>query len=277
MVAANVPNITLLDGAKMPQLGLGVHRIDDATTVEVVTSALEVGYRSIDTAAIYGNERGVGEALATSGLPRDQLFITSKVWNTDQGYDATIRAANESLDRLKLDHLDLYLIHWPMPFQDTYVETWKAMIALQEQGMVNSIGVSNFEEAHLRRVIEATDVSPVVNQVELHPRHQRPSLISACRGLGIQVEAWAPLGEGSVLDEATLRDLGARYDRSVAQVVLRWHLQHDRIAIPKSVRPERLAENFDVFGFELEAADMETIDAMERAERLGPDPLTFGR
>ncbi|WHT17264.1 aldo/keto reductase [Crossiella sp. CA-258035] len=274
---SKVPSITLNNGVAMPQLGFGVFQVPDAETEAAVTHALEAGYRSIDTAAIYGNEGGVGAALAAAGLPREELFITTKLWNADQGYDSALRAFDASLDKLKLDYLDLYLIHWPVPAKGKYVESWKALTKLQEDGRVRAAGVSNFQPAHLREVIDATGVVPAVNQVELHPRLVQAGLREVHRELGIVTEAWSPLAQGELLDDPVLVELGRRYDRTPAQVVLRWHLQLGNVVIPKSVTPSRIKQNLDVFGFELTADDLASVTALNADRRTGPDPDTFNR
>lgn len=268
-----VPDLELNDHRTIPQLGFGVYKVDPAEAADVVGSALDVGYRSIDTAALYGNETEVGLAIARSGLDRTEVFVTTKLWNDAHGYEPARRAFDASRQRLALDRVDLYLIHWPCPSQDRYVETWEALIALRDQGVVHSIGVSNFQPDHLRRIIDATGVVPAVNQVELHPHFQQPELRAVHRELGIATEAWAPLGAGKgVLDEPALADIARRLGVTPAQVVLRWHLDLGNIAIPKSVHPDRQRENFDVFGFELSDDDHERIGALDRGQRNGPDP-----
>jgi 2,5-diketo-D-gluconate reductase A len=266
--------IKLNNGVDMPQLGFGVFQIPEAETVAAVTAALEAGYRSIDTAAAYGNEEAVGKAIA--GFPREQLFITTKLWNADQGYDETLRAFDTSLRKLGLDYLDLYLIHWPVPARDRYVDSWKAMIRLADEGRVTAIGVSNFQPAHLERVINETGRVPAVNQVELHPYLQQAELRAVHQRLGIATEAWSPLGQGGdVLKESVVTSIADKHGRTPAQVIIRWHLQLGNIVIPKSVTPERIKENIDVFGFQLDDADMAGIATLDRGLRLGPDPDTF--
>jgi 2,5-diketo-D-gluconate reductase A len=270
-----VPNITLRDEIQIPQLGFGVFQVPPDQTAEAVACALEVGYRHIDTAAAYRNEAGVGEAIRRSGLHRDEVFVTTKCFNNDQGFDRATRALRRSLHELGLDSVDLYLIHWPVPSQDKYVETWEAFIEAQAQGLVRSIGVSNFQPAHLQRIIDKTGVTPSVNQVELHPRLQQPTLRQEHQNLGIATEAWSPLAQAQLLDDPAIVQIAQAHGRTPAQVILRWHLQLGNIVIPKSVTPERIAENFDLFGFELTAQDMETIGGLDRGERIGPDPDTF--
>ncbi|WP_342641843.1 aldo/keto reductase [Rhodoligotrophos ferricapiens] len=272
---SDVPSITLNDGHSIPQLGLGVWQTPAAQTAHVVEEALRVGYRHIDTAAIYGNEAGVGEAVRNSGLPRNEIFVTTKLWNDDQGYDETLRAFDKSLKQLRLDHVDLYLIHWPAPRRNAYVETWRALIRLKEEGRARSIGVSNFNPDHLRHIVRETDVRPVLNQIELHPRFQRRDLREAHRELGIATEAWSPLGQGTLLDHPVIREIARKHDRTPAQVIIRWHIENGIIVIPKSVTPSRIAENFDVFGFRLDQAELEQINRLDDPNgRIGPDPLT---
>jgi 2,5-diketo-D-gluconate reductase A len=272
-----VPNITLNTGAPMPQLGYGVFQVPNDEVVKPVLAALQAGYRSIDTAAVYGNEEGVGKAVAESGLDRAELFITTKLWNENQGYDSTLKAFDESLTKLGLDYVDLYLIHWPLPAKDKYVETWKAFQELHADGRAKAIGVSNFQIAHLRRLFEETDVVPAVNQIELHPNLTQPQLRAFHAEHGIATEAWSPLGRNSgLLDDATLSSLAEKYDKSAAQIVLRWHLQLGNVTIPKSATPSRIKENIEVFDFELADDDVAAISALETGQRVGPDPDTFG-
>jgi len=271
-----VPDIVLNDGRAIPQIGFGVWRLDDGQSPEVVGAALAAGYRSVDTAAIYGNEAGVGRALRSGPVPRQDVFLTTKLWNDRQGFDTTLRAFDESLERLGLDGVDLYLIHWPCPDRDAYVDTWRALIRLKADGRAGSIGVSNFAAEHLERIVEETGVVPAVNQIELHPRFQQRRLRQVHARFGIVTEAWSPLGQAKALDDPTLMAVAARHGRSVAQVILRWHVETGCVAIPKSANPARIAENIDLFGFRLTAEDHAAIAGLDRADgRIGPDPLTF--
>ncbi len=271
-----VPNVDLIDGRAMPQLGFGVFQVPDDEAEQAVTTALENGYRSIDTAAVYRNERGTGRALRASGVPREELFVTTKLWNSDQGRDSALRAFDASLERLGLDYVDLYLIHWPMPRRGTYLETWRAFEELRRDGRARSIGVSNFTVETLRHIVDETDVVPAVNQIELHPYLQQPGLRAFHAEHGIRTEAWAPLGQGQgLLDDPALADIGRAHGRTPAQVALRWSLQLGNVVIPKSVTPSRIAENIDVFGFELTADEMKRIGELEKGSRVGPDPAAF--
>ncbi|NYV73680.1 aldo/keto reductase [Streptomyces sp. UH6] len=270
-----VPTVTLNNGVAIPQLGFGVFQVPDEDTTAAVTAALRAGYRSIDTAAIYGNEAGVGKALAASGLAREELFVTTKLWNADQGYDATLRAFDESLAKLGLDHVDLYLIHWPTPARDLYLDTWRAFERLVADGRVRAAGVSNFQPAHLRRLLDHSSLVPAVNQVELHPGLQQAELRAVHAELGIATEAWSPLAQGAVLGEEPIVTLARRYGRSPAQIVLRWHLQLGNVVIPKSVTPARIGENIDVFDFALTDEEMASLTALDRGLRTGPDPDAF--
>ena len=275
MNTLTVPTVTLNNGLEMPQLGFGVFQVPDAETTAAVSAALEAGYRSIDTAAIYGNEAGVGRAIAESGIARDDLFVTSKVWVSDHGFDSTLRAYDEALERLGLDRLDLYLIHWPTPARGTYPETWRALERLYAEGRVGAIGVSNFEPEHLDRIASENGIVPAVNQVELHPALQNRTVVAANTARGIVTEAWSPLAQGAVLGEQSILDIAARHGKTPAQVVLRWHLQQGRVVIPKSVTPVRITENLDVFDFDLTAEELAAIDLLERDGRTGPHPAEF--
>ncbi len=267
--------VTLNDGRAMPQLGLGVWQTPQDVAAQVVRTAIEAGYRAVDTAAIYGNERGVGEGLRAGGVGRDALFVTTKVWNDNQGFDATLTAFDKSLGRLGLETVDLYLIHWPAPAKGLYVETWKALVRLKEEGRAKSIGVSNFQPEHLQRIIDETGVVPAVNQVELHPSFQQRPLREFHAKHGIHTESWSPLGQGKQLDDPVVAEIAAKHGRTAAQVVIRWHLDCGLIVIPKSVTPSRIVENFQVFDFKLDAGDLEKLAGLDKpAGRIGPDPMT---
>ncbi|MCO5999313.1 aldo/keto reductase [Actinoallomurus rhizosphaericola] len=271
-----VPTITLNTGAAIPQLGFGVWQVPDEEAVSAVGTAIEAGYRSIDTAAAYENEEGVGKAIASAGVPREQLFVTTKLWNGDQGYDAALRAFDLSLDKLGLDYVDLYLIHWPLPAKDAYVETWKAFEKVYNEGRAKAIGVSNFQIPHLRRLFEETDVVPALNQIELHPYLQQEDLRAFHAEHGIATEAWSPLASGGeLLKDDTIARIAAEHGKTPAQVILRWHLQIGNVVIPKSVTPSRIRENIEVFDFELSDDDLAAIAGLNRDERTGPDPDTF--
>ncbi|MET9346090.1 aldo/keto reductase [Streptomyces termitum] len=269
---APVPTVKLNNGVEIPQLGFGVFQVPDDETTAAVSAALEAGYRSIDTAAVYGNEAGVGRALAASGVPREELFVTTKLWNADQGYDAALRAFDASLDKLGLDHVDLYLIHWPTPAHDLYPETWRALEKLAADGRARAVGVSNFQPAHLRRLIDEGGPVPAVNQIELHPGLQQAELRAFHAEHGIATEAWSPLAQGAVLGDPEITAIAERTGKSPAQVVLRWHLQLGNVVIPKSVTPARIRQNLDVFDFELTDAEMASIAATDRGLRTGPHP-----
>ena len=267
------PNITLNDGNVIPQLGFGGWQVPNSDTAEVVGTAISTGYRSIDTAAIYGNEVGVGRAIAANSLQRTELFITTKLWN--DRHTTAHRAFDESLKRLKLDYLDLYLIHWPKPRQNAYIEAWKALVKLKEEGKTKSIGVSNFTVSHLKRIVDATGVVPSVNQIELHPGFQQKELTAYHAEHGIITESWSPLGQGTLLENASLKSLAQKHGKTPAQVIIRWHLDRGYIVIPKSVTPSRIRENFDVFDFSLDADDLAKIAALDRKDgRIGDDPQT---
>jgi diketogulonate reductase-like aldo/keto reductase len=272
---SQVPHLTLNDGTTIPQLGFGVWQVPADEVTAAVSAALETGYRSIDTAAAYQNEEGVGKAIKSSGIDRDDLFVTTKLWNPDQGYDSTLKAFDESLGKLGLDYVDLYLIHWPLPMADRFVDTWKAFEKIKSDGRAKSIGVSNFHEPHLQRLFAETDVVPSVNQIELHPNLPQKQLRAFNDKHGIKTEAWSPLASGDLLSDQTLVNLAEKYAKSPAQVILRWHLQLGNIVIPKSVTPERIKSNFEVFDFELSDDDITTIDELEDGNRRGPNPDTF--
>ena len=270
----NVPDVTLNNGVKMPQVGYGVFQIPDGETTAAVTTALEAGYRSIDTAAVYRNESGVGRALARSGLPREELFVTTKLANSEQGYESALRAFDTSIGLLGLDYVDLYLIHWPLPRLDRYVETWQALEKLYADGRVRAIGVSNFQPSHLERL--GGDIVPAVNQIELHPYLRQDGLRRYHADHGAGTEAWSPLARGGEpLADAAITALAEKYGRTPAQIVLRWHLQRDTVVIPKSATPSRIRENLSVFDFSLDDADLALLSNLDRGHRVGPDPDTF--
>ena len=276
----SVPNLQLRTGhgtIDIPQLGFGVWQVPDDEVDAAIATAIEVGYRSIDTAHLYGNEDGVGRAIAATDLPRDDLFVTTKVWNDDHGFDSTLAAFDASLGRLGLDVLDLYLIHWPAPARDSYVDTWKALLKLRDDGRVRSVGVCNFEVDHLQRLADETGELPAINQIELHPYLQQAELREFHATHAILTEAWSPLASGgAVLDDPVVRGIAEKHGVTPAQAILRWHLQIGNVVIPKSVTPARIAENFDVFGFELDDADLAAFTPLDRGERTGPDPVAFG-
>ncbi|MFI5711207.1 aldo/keto reductase [Kribbella sp. NPDC051620] len=271
-----IPTVKLNNGVEMPQLGFGVFQVPDDQTTAAVTTALEAGYRSIDTATAYQNEAAVGKALAVSGIAREELFVTTKLWNADQGYEQTLAAFERSRKLLGLDYLDLYLIHWPAPSLGRYADSWRALEKLSADGVVRAIGVSNFQPAHLEQLAAGSSVVPAVNQVELHPYLQQAEVRAYGNQHGIATEAWSPLAKGgSLLTEPAVTALAAKYERTAAQVVLRWHLQQGTIVIPKSVTPARVRENFAVFDFSLTDADLDSLAGLDRGERTGPDPDTF--
>ncbi|HET8716825.1 MAG TPA: aldo/keto reductase [Nocardioidaceae bacterium] len=275
MTATNVPTLTLNNGVEIPQLGFGTYQIAPADTVQAVTSALEIGYRHLDTAQMYGNEQQVGEAVRASGIDRDDIFVTSKLNNGFHAYDDALEAFDRSLKELGFDYLDLFLIHWPLPQVGDFVETWKAMEEIYRSGRAKAVGVSNFQQKHLQRVLDETDVVPAVNQIEVHPYLSQDTLRHFGTEHQIATEAWSPIAQGKVLDDEVLARIAATYDKTVAQVTLRWHLQRGDIVFPKTVTRSRAEENFDVFGFELAETDMASIDALNRDERVGPDPDAF--
>ncbi|WP_025950411.1 aldo/keto reductase [Geobacillus thermocatenulatus] len=265
---------TLHNGVKMPWVGLGVYKVKEGEEVRsAVRTALEIGYRHVDTAAFYENEEGVGQAIRESSIPREQVFVTTKVWNTDQGYETTLKAFDKSLKKLGFDYVDLYLVHWPV--KGKYKETYKALEKLYKDGYVRAIGVSNFQIHHLQDVMADCEIKPMVNQVEYHPRLTQKELLTFCRENGIQLEAWSPLMRGEILSEPTIVDIGRKYGKTPAQVVLRWDLQHGVVTIPKSVTPARIKENADIFDFSLTDEEMKQIDALNLNKRVGPDPDNF--
>lgn len=273
---ANPTVIKLQDGNVMPQLGLGVWKAGNDEVVPAIHKALEVGYRSIDTAAAYKNEQSVGQAIHSAGIPREELFITTKLWNDDQ--QRPQHALEESLEKLKLDHVDLYLMHWPVPAIDHYVDAWQGMIELQKQGLAKSIGVCNFQINHLQRLIDETGVTPVINQIELHPLLQQRQLHAWNATHKIQTESWSPLAQGGegVFDQKVIRELADKYGKTPAQIVIRWHLDSGLVVIPKSVTPSRIVENFDVWDFRLDKDELGDIAKLDQGKRLGPDPDQFG-
>lgn len=271
-----VPNVTLNSGTTIPQLGYGVWQVPSDEAEAAVSTALQVGYRSIDTAKVYENEEGTGRAIAQSGVPRGDVFLTTKLWNADQGYDSALRAFDASLERLGTDYVDLYLIHWPVPELDEYVASFKALQRIQADGRAKAIGVSNFTVENLQRLIDETGEVPALNQIELHPRFTQPELRAFHAEYGILTEAWSPLGQGTILDNPTIGAIAEGHGVSAAQAILRWHLQLGNVVIPKSVTPARIAANFDVFGFELSTDEVERITGLDAADgRIGPDPSTF--
>jgi len=269
-----VPNLTLNDGASIPQLGFGVFLVEATEAERIVSDALEVGYRHIDTAAVYKNEEGVGRAIAASGIPRDELYITTKLWNSDHGTQSAFDAMDLSLAKLGLDHVDLYLIHWPRPDQDRYVESWLALEQIKAKGQSTSIGVSNFHRPHLERVLAESDTVPAIDQIELHPAFVQRELREFATSHGIAIESWGPLGQGKydLFGLAPIQAAAAAHGVTPAQVVIRWHLQNGLIVFPKSNSRERMAENFDVFGFELSVAELAAIDGLDEGRRVGADP-----
>ncbi|HYP92845.1 MAG TPA: aldo/keto reductase [Mycobacterium sp.] len=273
------PLVTLNDGNSMPQVGLGVWQTPPEDTERAVATALEAGYRHVDTAAGYFNEREVGKAVTASGLAREDVFVTTKLRNAGQGYDSTLAAFDTSMKHLgfsgSADYLDLYLIHWPMPAKNLFVDTFKAFAHLRDQGRIRSIGVSNFEPEHLRILVDSTGIVPAVNQIELHPLLQQRELREVHARLGIATEAWSPLGQGSLLSNPTVTAVADAHGKTPAQVLIRWHIQLRNIVIPKSVTPERIVSNFDVFDFELTEQDMASVSSLGDGTRLGPDPRTF--
>ena len=271
-----VPTVKLNDGNHIPQLGYGVWQVGNDDAIAAVSEALKVGYRHIDTAAIYGNEEGVGTAINSSGIARNDIYLTTKLWNSEQGYEATLKAFDSSLKKLGTDYVDLYLIHWPMPSRDLYIETWRAFIKLKEEGRAKSIGVSNFRTADLERILKESDVAPVLNQIELHPQFQQDELRLFHGKHNIATEAWSPLGQGKILEDATLKSIAEKHGKSVAQTILRWHIETGNIVIPKSVTPARIKENYDVFDFRLSGTEHDAITKLDKSEgRIGPNPNTF--
>jgi diketogulonate reductase-like aldo/keto reductase len=272
-----IPKILLNNGIEMPQLGLGVYQANGQEVIDAVVAAIKTGYRLIDTAALYANEEEVGKGIKESGIAREELFITTKLWNSDQGYDSTLKAFDASLKRLDLDYVDLYLIHWPVPSQDKYIETWKAMEEIYESGRAKAIGVCNFHIEHLEKLLAHATVEPAINQIELHPRLSQKEIRQFCEDKGIMIESWSPIGGtgGDLLQDTTIVNIADKHERTPAQVVIRWHIQLGLIVIPKSVNPERIAQNADVFEFELDNDDMAKISALNTNMRRGPNPETM--
>ena len=268
--------INFSDGNSIPQIGLGVWQATQEQAAASVCHALKSGYRHIDTAAIYQNEEGVGQGIKQSGVARDEIFVTTKVWNDAQGYKEATAALNASLERLQLDYVDLLLIHWPTPKQDRFIDTWRAFIDAQKAGKVRSIGVSNFNADHLQRLIDETNVAPVINQIELHPYLQQAELRAFHHEHHIVTQAWSPLGQGEVLNDAVIGAIASVHGKTPAQIIIRWHMQLGNVAIPKSVTPSRIESNFQVFDFELSNHEMAQIAQLDPGRRMGPDPLTFG-
>ncbi|MCL6709255.1 aldo/keto reductase [Pseudomonas sp. R2.Fl] len=267
--------ITLNDGKSIPQVGLGVWQTPNEQAAPAVKAALDAGYRHVDTAAVYENEEGVGEGIRQSGLARSDVFLTTKLWNVDQGYDSTLKAFDASLKRLGTDYVDLYLIHWPSPHRGLFVDTWKAFIKLREEGRARSIGVSNFYPHHIEKIIGETGVVPIINQIELHPDFQQRTAREFHERHGIVTQSWSPLGQGKLLAHPVIEKLARRLGRTPAQVIIRWHVEKGFVVIPKSVTPSRIVENFQVFDFGLAAADIAELDALDSGSaRIGPDPMT---
>jgi 2,5-diketo-D-gluconate reductase A len=271
----SIPTVALRGGVEIPQLGFGVFQVPPEETRQVVEEALAAGYRHIDTAAAYRNEKGVGEAIAAAGLDRDDVFLTTKLWNSEQGYDSTLSAFEKSLERLGTERVDLYLIHWPVPSEDRYLDTWRAFERIHEEGRARSIGVSNFRVEDLERLRQEAEELPTVNQIELHPSLQQAELRAWHADHGIATEAWSPLAQGALLADGTIETIAGHHEKTPAQVILRWHLQIGNVVIPKSVTPERIRENIDVFDFELSEDDLAAIARLDAGERTGPDPSTF--
>jgi 2,5-diketo-D-gluconate reductase A len=268
------PTISFHDSHSIPQIGLGAWKTPNDSAVSAVQAALEAGYRHIDTAAVYGNEEGVGRGIRASGVARDEIFLTTKVWNENQGYDSTLRALDESLKRLGQDYIDLYLIHWPSPWRGLYVDTWRALTKAQDEGRVRSIGVSNFAAEHLERIVDETGVPPVLNQIELHPRFQQKRLREVHAQRGIKTQSWSPLGQGQLLSDPVIARIAEKHGRTPAQAIIRWHIDNGLIVIPKSVTPSRIVENFNVFDFALDAEDMAAIAGLDDPSgRIGSDPM----
>ena len=273
--ATSIPTVTLRDGVEIPQLGFGVFQVPPEETQKAVEEALATGYRHIDTAAAYRNEAGVGAAIAAAGLARDEIFVTTKLWNSAHGYDSTLSACEKSLERLGMDHLDLYLIHWPVPSEDRYLDTWRAFERIRAEGKSRSIGVSNFRVEDLERLRHEAETLPTVNQIELHPDLQQAELRAWHADYDVATEAWSPLAQGALLGNETIATIAAHHEKTPAQAILRWHIQIGNVVIPKSVTPERVRENFELFDFELSEDDLAAIARLDSGNRIGPDPATF--
>lgn len=268
-------HIALNDGARIPQVGLGVWQTPNDEAAPAVKAALSAGYRHVDTAAVYENEEGVGEGIRQSGIDRSEIYLTTKLWNTEQGYEQTLKAFDASLKRLGTDYVDLYLIHWPSAHRGLFVDTWKAFVKLKEEGRAKSIGVSNFYPEHIEKIIAETGVTPVINQIELHPDFQQREARAFHEKHGIATQSWSPLGQGKLLAHPAIADIAAKLDRTPAQVIIRWHIDNGLVVIPKSVTPSRISENFKVFDFKLSAEDLDTLNGLDDAgARIGPDPKT---
>ncbi|HEY8588604.1 MAG TPA: aldo/keto reductase [Naasia sp.] len=272
--AAPVPTVRLNNGSEIPQLGFGVFQVEPERTQEVVESAIGIGYRHIDTAAAYRNERGTGAAIAASGIPRDEFFLTTKLWNANHRRDKALAAIDTSLQLLGLDYVDLYLIHWPLPMFDEYAEAWKALEEIAASGKAKTIGVSNFLPEHLERVFAESETVPAVNQIELHPQFQQRELVEFCKKHGIEIEAWSPLASGQIVDRPDVQAIAEKYGKTPAQVTLRWHLDQGRIIFPKSNNPDRQRENFEILDFSLTAEELAVFDALDEGRRIGADPAT---
>jgi len=273
--ATSIPSLTLHDGVEIPQLGFGVFQIPPGETQKAVEEALAAGYRHVDTAAAYRNEKGVGAAISASGLPREEVFVATKLWNSQQGYDSTLAAFDASLGRLGFEYVDLYLIHWPVPTEDRFLDTWRAFERIREEGRARTIGVSNFRIEDLQRLDEEADDRPTINQIELHPRFQQAELRAWHAEHGIATEDWSPLAQGEVLSDEAIVGIAERHGKTPAQVILRWHIQLGSVVIPKSVTPERIRQNLDILDFELSEDEMTAIERLDSGERIGPEPSTF--
>lgn len=270
-----MPRMTLNNGQQIPQLGLGVYKVSQDVAVDTVRSALEIGYRRVDTAALYQNEREVGEAIRQSGIPRNEIFVTTKIWNDRQGYEESLRAIDESLEKLNLDYIDMLLIHWPCPAQDKYLETWRAFESALSTGRILGIGVSNFEPAHLRRLAESSEVLPALNQIELHPSLQQHEIRETNAHYDVATESWSPLGRGIYGDSQVIAEIARKHGKTFAQIIIRWHIEIGNLVIPKTTNPDRMLENISVFDFVLDSADMVAIAELDANKRIGPNPNEF--